>query len=330
MGDFTPVCFSTDNLDIKDRIPAWRDYWGKQVFGAEVEPVGESPFSADVIVRSTHDLHILSTDVSSLRLLRSAALTKDGKDYIGLVVSTCPVATAQRGKELMLAPGDATFMLTSEPSILESNASGQFHCVLVSRSALLPFIAGPEQSVLSRIPAGDPVLGLLLSYIRTLTVNEQTFHQDMRRLAASHIKDLFISVLARDHDRTPYEGGLKAALLIEIKNYIRFRFHDPGFSIDEVCKKFKLHPRYIQRLFSRDGITFSKFLHELRLSAIHASLSDIRQSYRSISEIALSSGFNDISHFNRAFKKRFGYSPGELRGYPQYTAGLRNQPSPAK
>ena len=35
--------------------------------------------------------------------------------------------------------------------------------------------------------------------------------------------------------------------------------------------------------------------------------------YLRISEIAYEVGFNDLSYFNRAFRRRFGHSPGEAR-----------------
>ncbi len=36
---------------------------------------------------------------------------------------------------------------------------------------------------------------------------------------------------------------------------------------------------------------------------------------RSIGEIVLECGFGDISHFNRAFRRRYGSSPSEVRRY---------------
>ena len=38
-----------------------------------------------------------------------------------------------------------------------------------------------------------------------------------------------------------------------------------------------------------------------------------RVSERRISDIAFDCGFNDLSYFNRAFRKRFGATPSELR-----------------
>ena len=40
---------------------------------------------------------------------------------------------------------------------------------------------------------------------------------------------------------------------------------------------------------------------------------DARQAGRGVSEIAFAWGFNDASHFSRAFKQRFGMSPKEYR-----------------
>jgi AraC family transcriptional activator of tynA and feaB len=43
------------------------------------------------------------------------------------------------------------------------------------------------------------------------------------------------------------------------------------------------------------------------------ALRDVRQRPRHISEIAYAWGFNDLSHFNRAFRQRFDMTPSEWR-----------------
>ncbi|MGY2933497.1 AraC-like DNA-binding protein [Bradyrhizobium sp. GM6.1] len=52
---------------------------------------------------------------------------------------------------------------------------------------------------------------------------------------------------------------------------------------------------------------------EQRLLQARKLLSDPRARTRKISDIAHSSGFSDLSYFNRAFRKRFAATPSELR-----------------
>jgi len=50
-----------------------------------------------------------------------------------------------------------------------------------------------------------------------------------------------------------------------------------------------------------------------RLEACARALRDPNQRLLNISEIAYRWGFNDLSHFNRAFRAHFDMSPGEWR-----------------
>jgi len=52
---------------------------------------------------------------------------------------------------------------------------------------------------------------------------------------------------------------------------------------------------------------------EQRLQVCARALRDPQQRARRIADLAFAWGFNDLSHFNRAFKTRFGATPGEMR-----------------
>jgi len=51
-----------------------------------------------------------------------------------------------------------------------------------------------------------------------------------------------------------------------------------------------------------------------RLVLAHRMLTDPRRAMRKISAIAFEAGFGDLSYFNRAFRRRYGLRPSELRG----------------
>jgi AraC-like DNA-binding protein len=71
--------------------------------------------------------------------------------------------------------------------------------------------------------------------------------------------------------------------------------------------------RTLHLRFARFGQTFGSWLLETRLNACSKALRDPLQLVRSISEIAYGYGFNNLSHFNKSFRARFGMSPGEWR-----------------
>ena len=66
-------------------------------------------------------------------------------------------------------------------------------------------------------------------------------------------------------------------------------------------------------MFEQVGTTFTEFVLEQRLLMARKLLQDPRSRPRKISDIAHSSGFADLSYFNRAFRKRFGATPSDLR-----------------
>jgi AraC-like DNA-binding protein len=66
-------------------------------------------------------------------------------------------------------------------------------------------------------------------------------------------------------------------------------------------------------LFESEGTTFSQFALAERLACAHRLLLDPRHAHQSIGAIAYASGFGDLSHFNHAFRRRYGATPSEVR-----------------
>jgi len=71
--------------------------------------------------------------------------------------------------------------------------------------------------------------------------------------------------------------------------------------------------RCVQRLFEREGTTFTEYVVAQRLANAHRMLSDPRRDGDKIGTIAFECGFGDVSYFNRAFRRSYGSAPSDIR-----------------
>jgi AraC-like DNA-binding protein len=98
---------------------------------------------------------------------------------------------------------------------------------------------------------------------------------------------------------------LKAVLSI-----LERRFTEPDFSAQKLASAAGLSERYVNELLYDAGAGFTTRLNELRLRKAAELLP---RSEARISDIAFECGFNDLSYFNRSFRRRFGLTPTAAR-----------------
>jgi AraC family transcriptional activator of tynA and feaB len=90
-----------------------------------------------------------------------------------------------------------------------------------------------------------------------------------------------------------------------------------GADAETIATQLGISRRYLDRIFSNAGRTFSEHLWERRLVLAANRLQG--QSGTNVTEIAHSVGFKDSSHFARSFRKRFGVAPREWLAKGRYT-----------
>ena len=84
-----------------------------------------------------------------------------------------------------------------------------------------------------------------------------------------------------------------------------------NITLDTLSSSLHISKSRISHIFSEKlHMSFRSFLNALRLNLAAPKLAG---SKRSITEIALESGFENVRTFNRVFLKHFGKSPGEYR-----------------
>jgi AraC-like DNA-binding protein len=105
--------------------------------------------------------------------------------------------------------------------------------------------------------------------------------------------------------------GLRAVRLKAVLPILETRFHEPDFSAQKLAAAAGLSERYVNELLFEAGASFTTRLNELRLRKA-ADLLAHREGR--ISDIAFACGFNDLSYFNRCFRRRFGLTPTAARG----------------
>jgi AraC-like DNA-binding protein len=71
--------------------------------------------------------------------------------------------------------------------------------------------------------------------------------------------------------------------------------------------------RYLHKLFEGSDTSYSQFVLAERLAEAYRLLTNPVHAPRTISAIAFGLGFNDLSYFNRSFRRRYDATPSEVR-----------------
>jgi AraC-like DNA-binding protein len=305
-----PMRFSTRALPERARIAAWQEQFGRGMLRVDVEPLSDDPFNAEATLRSLPGLRTVSCATSiTTRYDRAKELLADGDDSVGIMINLGRRAVVMhRGHEVALGPGEAIPMFTRAAAVLIAT---RHVGLLFPRSALTSRVRNLD-AVPGTIPRETEALRLLVGYASMVRERFTLSTSSLQNAIVGHIHDLALLALgaqrAEDCRRAVAAARLNAALA-----FIKTNFNEPGLTGAEIARHQNISVRYLQRLIETTGKPLSAHLNELRLERACELLHDSDHQHRRISDIAMLSGFSDISYFNRQFRARFGDTPGNVR-----------------
>jgi AraC-like DNA-binding protein len=310
---FAPTRFSTDAFSEAQRLPRWREEFGRALVGVDIEPLyPERPFQAEAVMRALPGVRVALSNSSAAYYERTRGLAAESDGSIGMIVNLGPTAAAsQLGESLELSTGDAAAVLTEQAGKL----TGTGHLgILLPRDVLASRVDDLDSAVMRLIPSSTEPLRLLVSYLKLVQAEVMLATPELRQAVVSHIHDLVALALgANRNTRESGLGAVVAARLAAALADINRSFTEPGLTLAAVALRQGVSPRYLQRLFEESGMSFTARVNEMRLQRAFALLNREHNRGRPISEIAWQAGFSNVSHFNRLFRARFGDTPTGIR-----------------
>jgi AraC-like DNA-binding protein len=307
--------FSTKAFASRERLAAWREVFGRTVCSLDIEAVEPESFFSDATVCQLPELGVLFATGGAMNLLHTRELIVDD-DISFMAAPTCHSTASQLGRTAELEAGAGVLMTNAEVGSIRLASSSRFVTFRVPRAAIAPLVTDLDAAVARRIPADDPALKLLVGYLECVRNTHALTTPELQHAAVTHIYDLLAVALGatRDASELAHGRGVRAARLRAAKAFIVHNIRRQDLSAGSVAAYLGITPRYVHMLFETEAFSLTKFMIDRRLEHFSRMLLDPRMTERTISRIAFAAGFNDLSHFNRVFRRRFGKTPSDLRG----------------
>ena len=129
------------------------------------------------------------------------------------------------------------------------------------------------------------------------------------RCSGSKLMEAILVLYRARRQAAPTEGPLPFRLE-EVQRFLQERYAD-ALTLPGIAARFGFNPSYFSRLFHRQaGVPLVEYINGVR---IRRSCVLLKRTSLGVLEIALSVGYNNLSHFNRYFRRIVGMSPREYR-----------------
>ncbi|WP_156373923.1 AraC family transcriptional regulator [Rhizobium sp. Leaf386] len=304
-----------EHLSDRDRFYLWRDIHFAEVGMVEVG-ISEMPFEAtlqaSVIGRLTWAR--MSGTVNRVTRTPQSIRTNSLDAYLLVMnLGQSVIGGTYRRNDVVMETRSA-FLDACQPQQFMGGDHNVWANLVLPRKILDDRFARIEERQGLVIGSSNEALGLLHNYLAMV----DTISPLPGSALIDHIGDTIIDLVGLatgakgDDAELANTRGLRAARLQAVTKYIRSNYRNPALSASSIGLRTGLSARYVQDLLASTGDSLSERILELRLQDARAMLMDTRYQEKRIGDIALEVGFNDISYFNRSFKKRFGCSPRAL------------------
>jgi len=316
--------FSTEGIAPQRRVDYWNELTGSVMTQLAVDPADWNAFSGRLTLADLGRVTIadVTSDPAAVQHSRQHVARSSEPRFLLCLQLEGTCVHRQEGRETRVEYGDFTLFDSTRPydvHIDERNRSLVF-CI-------------PHQELARRLGDTDAVAGVTLRGSGTVSGLTSRFLQNLWQhclaspdtLLPPRLNDALLDLVASAYSEiqgiSPSPATLAARRRQQIREYIETHLFDPDLTPARVAKGVRVSVRYLHQLFEEGEETAARYILRRRLEEASRALADPAQRGRSITDIALNHGFNDVSHFGRVFRERFGLTPGEFRRQSQRTTG---------
>ena len=309
------VVLSTRGLASTERRVRWADTLEATYCEMDVDwPDKKGPFEADLAVRSLGELTVSLVRADPHAVVRTPAMIRSdpSDDYLLCLIRRGSAVLRQNGSEAVLEHGAFAILDATTPFVVDGTTS--FEQVVVR---------SPRELLATRLPShtmdhitgsgfsGQVGIGRIVSrlLVELATTAEPLSLRSSLSVAGSAL-DLLATAIGESAPPTRSTRRVHAQDLRSVQRAMERHLHDPDHTTAEISAELGMSVRYIHKLFSTAGTTPRAWLYELRLEQARNQLltTDL-----TVAEISEHVGFRDVSHFSRAFRRRFDSSPAQFR-----------------
>jgi AraC-like DNA-binding protein len=313
----SPLRFTTRDLPVPSRRRALGELREQGLL--PIEPLAECSPRVDLQKWRLPGASVLSGTFAGVRQDGDPHPAGASDDlFFAINVSGCSLAS-QRGREVTVGAGDA---FVADPGAgtfrVVRAAPARMIGIRVPRRGVPVDAAVLDAAPLRLVPGRTAALQLLTGYLRGALSGPVLSSAPLADAVVSHVTELIALSLDPAGLATPPTDvpGVRAARLAAIKADIERHLTDSTLTAAALAARHRISTRYLHKLFEDEEMTYSQFVLDRRLTLVYRKLRNPRFATRTISAIANDAGFNDLSYFNRTFRRRYEIRPSDARRNP--------------
>lgn len=307
---------TTDHLPEREKFNYWNEVICRTVVDLDCRPIQQPHFEAsiggfDAPGLGVYDIH---TQAHLVYRGKPEISRLDSDALIINYVTAGTLYSEQDGRAVDLQVGDGAVSDASRPYFLRFDRPLGCVSIKVYKSDLRHRVAGIERITAQSLSRGSSLNTLVFDYMQSMIRSMPTMTGPSALSATEVFKELLAASLNEMLRRTPsHLSAYRGAALVRVKAFVDEHLRETWLDPASVSRGVGLSTRYINKLFEADQSSLGRYIWQRRLDRCALRLRDLAWAQASISTIALEHGFNDLSHFSRAFRERFGRSPRDYR-----------------